>query len=525
MNKGMGHSKHSRRENAAAERLAQTKAIHEAVSRAPIVLFQVDRGGTVVMCEGRGLKLLDIKPELVIGESVFDLYGDHPQIVADLRRALAGDSFTTTTVINGLVFETVYAQVLDDDGQPAGTLGLGTNITEQHKTEAALRDTELRFRSLVENMRNIIFCHGEKGMGDHGYDKEQPYVFGADAQKLIGAIKNGKADIDTWYASIHPDDRDRYLEAERLRKTDGKEYSVDYRIIHPATGQPRWMRENGWTVRDPETGVTYFDSYILDITDQKRLEADLRQAKESAEQANSAKTRFVAKMSHELRTPLNAIIGFSQIIESEAMGPVGNDTYREYAEHIRTSGLLLLNLIDDLLDMSRIEENQLVIRDETVTVEDICIDSVSLVEILADSKNIAVAVEVTPDLPALRADARAVRQMILNLLSNAIKFTPEDGKVTLTAAAEDGAISITVNDSGVGIAPKHQASVLLPFRQVDEEPLTNAQKGTGLGLPIVKSLIELHGGELVLQSDVGVGTTVSLRFPAERTIGRSAPAS
>ncbi len=514
----MGSNTNEHRQRPEDLRLARYAAFVDAVGHAPIVLFQIDCDGTIELSEGKGLELLGLKPGQVVGLSVFDLYADYPDILKDLRRALSGESFSTITVVEDLMFETSYSPMFDQQGRLSGTLGIGTNITERHKAETALRDTERRFRSFVENMRHIIFCHGEKGTGQHGYTFQQAYIAGADAEKMTGTIRNGVADIDGWYASIHPDDRAYYLETERRRKEEGLDYSIDFRIIHPTSGETRWMRENGWTVHDDRSDRTFFDSYILDITDQKRLEADLREAKEAAEQANSAKSRFMAKMSHELRTPLNAIIGFSQIIEGEAMGPVGNKTYQEYAEHIRTSGQLLLDLIDDLLDMTRIEEDQVVIRDETLVIADIFDEVVALVAILADAKHIRIENHASAAVSKLRADSRALRQMVLNLLSNAIKFTPDHGTVTLNADMTADGLSITVSDTGIGIAPQHQDQVLLPFQQVNDHPLTNAQKGTGLGLPIVKSLIELHGGELELQSRPGQGTTVCLKFPADRSV-------
>ncbi|MBI1212891.1 MAG: hypothetical protein GC190_15625 [Alphaproteobacteria bacterium] len=246
---------------------------------------------------------------------------------------------------------------------------------------------------------------------------------------------------------------------------------------------------------------------------------ELEQAREDAVAANNAKSRFLASMSHELRTPLNAILGFSEMIEGQFFGAVGDKRYAEYAKLIHTSGKHLLSLIRDVLDLSKIEAGKLDLHPEPLDVSGIFDEAQDLAGANAKLNDRRLSVEIASGLPALLADKRAVIQMTVNLLSNAVKFTPEEGAITLCARLrDDGGVSIEVHDSGVGMAKADIPKALSAFGQIDGE-LTRKHAGTGLGLPIVTSLMELHGGHFALDSELGKGTTATLLFPAERSLG------
>jgi len=237
----------------------------------------------------------------------------------------------------------------------------------------------------------------------------------------------------------------------------------------------------------------------------------------NAESANRAKTEFLANMSHELRTPLNAIIGFSEVIQNEIMGKAQNNPrYVDYARDIRQAGTHLLGVINDILDIAKIEAGQLDLREdvfETGEALDAC------VKMLADQANesgLQLLREGPDRLLSLWGDEKKFKQIVINLLSNAVKFTPEGGKVTLTAEIEgDGSLKLTVSDTGVGIAADDLEKAMVPFSQVDSA-YCRRHEGTGLGLPISRALAELHGGSLVMESELDVGTTVIVRFPSER---------
>ena len=249
---------------------------------------------------------------------------------------------------------------------------------------------------------------------------------------------------------------------------------------------------------------------------------DLDEARRTAEQANTAKSQFLASMSHELRTPLNAILGFSEIIREESLGRIEIPKYREYADDIHQSGLHLLNVVNDVLDMAKIEAGKIELHDQEIVIGESIERSIKFVATLAATADIALEMQVPAGLPLVRADDVKLQQVLLNLLSNAVKFTPGGGRIRVDVAADwRHGLTITVADNGIGIAPDDISRVLQPFGQADSG-FARKYNGTGLGLPLARSIIELHGGELTLDSAVGVGTTVRLRLPADRLIADAA---
>jgi len=391
------------------------------------------------------------------------------------------------------------------------------------RANAALREGEQRFRSLFDNMRDIVFCRGAEGGGRFGYDGEGAYVYGRDARAISGAVDGDRLDIDLWYTSIHADDRPAYEQAERRRKTEGRDFTLEYRLHHPETGELRWIRETAWLVVDSESGRTFYDSYIIDVTEERRLQEQLRWAKTQAEQANRAKSEFLANMSHEIRTPLNAILGFSEAMKLGIFGALGNGRYGEYAEHIYASAEHLLSLINDLLDLSKVEAGKLELDDEPVDLHEAIAEALRLVAPRAEAETVSLHHAVPRSLPPLLADRRILRQILLNLLSNSVKFTPAGGRVRVSAGiGHDGALWIAVGDTGVGIAEGDIPKVLEPFGQAAYNR-GSADRGTGLGLPLARSLVEAHGGSLSLTSQVGRGTIVTVTFPAGRVVASNPP--
>ena len=256
---------------------------------------------------------------------------------------------------------------------------------------------------------------------------------------------------------------------------------------------------------------------------QRHEEVQLK-AHRQAEAANRAKSEFLANMSHELRTPLNAILGFSEVLMNEMAGPLGQPRYREYAADIHDSGRHLLAVINDILDLSKIEAGRVELIDGEIEVEALAQKTVRLLVERAEHAGVEIGLLSQPNLPLLIADERLVKQALLNLLSNAVKFTPRDGRVEICLSlAADGAFCVRVRDTGIGIPESDLARVLTPFSQV-ESALSRNFQGTGLGLPLTKSFVEMHGGSLELKSCLGDGTEVTLRFPPERvrTLPKSA---
>jgi len=263
--------------------------------------------------------------------------------------------------------------------------------------------------------------------------------------------------------------------------------------------------------RKPLPGGGFVNTYA-DITARKQAEEALTQSVVRAETANIAKLAFLADMSHELRTPLNAIIGFSDIIHTETFGPVGSPRYQEYATDINEAGLHLLNLINDILDLSKIEAEKDELYEEPLDIPTAIGSALSLVRQRAEKNDTALALKIKENIPKLEGDERKLKQILVNLLTNAIKFNKPGGTVTVSAGCRpDGGFVFQVIDTGTGIAPMNIPKALSQLGQVDSD-LNRKYEKTGLGLPLTKALVELHGGSLDLQS----GTTVTVRFPAWR---------
>ncbi len=281
--------------------------------------------------------------------------------------------------------------------------------------------------------------------------------------------------------------------------------------------------------------IDRYGSRLGQVMERNRVELALRAAKQNAEHsaemaraamleaqaANRAKTEFLANMSHELRTPLNAIIGFSDMMMSGLAGPNNMEKHTEYSQDINESGRHLLELINDILDLAKIEAGALELDEQLVDISRIATSCITLIKERAHERGLELTCDLGDQTPVLRGDERKLKQILINLLSNAVKFTPRGGSVTLTAVHCEDGFDIRVADTGIGIAKEDIWKALAPFTQVDSD-LARTFEGTGLGLPLTKALVELHDGVLAIVSDIGVGTTVVARFPKERVHRKAA---
>jgi len=377
---------------------------------------------------------------------------------------------------------------------------------------AVARRSERQMRRVVEgSLQGIVVRTSDEVLYlNDGYAK----LLGYDGARELYSL--GREALNN---SIHPDDQAMVLERIRAR-TAGEEVQSHYEL--------RLMRRDGsiaWV--DTLATLVNWDgkpaslSWLTDITARKEAEAELVKSKEAAEFANRAKTEFLANMSHELRTPLNAILGFSEVITAGMFGAVGNPKYVEYARDIHRSGEHLLDLINDVLDLAKLEAGKLDLRETDICLGELAEQCLTLVKTRAAEGGVTLDARIPPNLPALRADARAVKQILLNLLSNAVKFTPEGGRVTLAAGADARRLWLSVSDTGIGMSAADIAVALAPFGQVDSQ-LARKHQGTGLGLPISRSLARLHGGDLEIASAPGKGTTMTATFPAARLAAQAA---
>jgi PAS domain S-box-containing protein len=284
--------------------------------------------------------------------------------------------------------------------------------------------------------------------------------------------------------------------------------------VRRKNGQEFWAHVSISPIKDPDGTITHFVAMHEDITERKRAEASMEEARHAAEMANKAKTELLANMSHELRTPLNAIIGFSQTMRDGLFGPLGNEKYGEYADHIHASGSHLRDLINDMLDVAAMESGRLTLNEEEVDLADVQKTAVDMLASQAREAGVTLANAIGSDQPRLRADPRRLRQILLNVLSNAVKFTPQGGRIDCAARRDDdGGLAITVRDTGIGMDEQGLITAMTKFGQVDSS-LSRKQEGTGLGLPLTKGLVELHGGRLDLASAPNAGTTVTIRLPS-----------
>lgn len=393
-------------------------------------------------------------------------------------------------------------------------VGVVQDITDLRHHELVLRQTE----ALLQHAHRLAkigywLWHPsdtlDSASGKLSYSEGLQTMLGIDGMDYHG--------IDEAFCQrhVHDDDRLAVLQAfidYRRGATDS--YNLEYRFLRP-DGRTINLRSVAMRVRDEAGHILYAIGVAQDISEQKRHEEELIQAKNEADLANRSKTEFLANMSHELRTPLNAVIGFSQLIRDQAFG-ANPERYVSYAEDINASGKLLLDLINDILDMSRIEAGRHILSEEELPVATAIHDCLRIVSPRAADGNVTLDFQPASDLPMLLADARSLKQILLNVVSNAVKFTPASGRVSIgVSIRRDGSMQVVVSDTGIGIAADVLPNLFAPFRQGDNS-ISRRFGGTGLGLAISRKLIELHGGSIEIDSLVGRGTTVRLVFPAER---------
>ncbi|HYH21144.1 MAG TPA: ATP-binding protein, partial [Azospirillum sp.] len=377
------------------------------------------------------------------------------------------------------------------------------------RTAEALLMAEARTNAIVDAAADAILTIDEEGI-IHSYNRAAERMFGIPASDMLWQKVNRLMPLP--HGAAH----DCYLKRYREGRGSGSigRSNEFWALRGDGTQFPIELSVAPVEVN----GRRLFAGIIRDVTERKRVERELIQAKELAEAADRAKSAFLATMSHELRTPLNAVIGFAQVIEMRLLGVDAIDRYTEYAGSIRRSGEHLLAVIDDILDISKIEAGALRLAEHLVDLTDLAGQALNFVAMQAGQRGVALAIDLEKSLPPVRADELRLRQILLNLLSNGIKFTDTGGTVTLAGRrAADGGLDLCVRDTGVGMAPEDIPVALAPFSQVDQS-MTRRYEGTGLGLPLTKRLVELHGGELTIDSAPGRGTTVTVHLPAERVM-------
>jgi cell cycle sensor histidine kinase DivJ len=398
--------------------------------------------------------------------------------------------------------------------------GLAITVQLVHRrSEDAIRVGEERYRLLAENATDMITHHDDKGRVRFVSQASQQ-LLGEAPEKLIG---------DGLFERVHVVDRPAYLTALSRCSVDGEPVTVEFRALQQ---DPSGFERYGWVemrcrpLQSSRGGA--FPPGVLagtrDISERKTQEDALLRARDEAESASRAKTQFLANMSHELRTPLNAVIGFSEILNRELFGALGEQRYRDYARLIHESGEHLLHVVNDILDMSKIEAGKLKLVKEPFDVGSLIASCVEVMRHAAEARQLSLVTEVAPGMPDLVADKRACKQMLLNVISNAIKFTDPGGSVRVAAREETGMVELIVTDNGIGIGEQDLPKLGNPFVQADNA-YNRSHDGAGLGLSVVKGLARLHGGRLEIASKLGQGTTATIVLPLNRPASESGDGS
>ncbi len=383
--------------------------------------------------------------------------------------------------------------------------GLVSGLRQRSFAETAARESERRYRLLAENSSDMIARIDTKTSKRLYVSPASRRLYDYEPEEMIGM---------PLMQPVHPDDREMLKDAVRHVMDKGS-VRITHRVRRRG-GEYIWVEVDMTRVDDPETGAVEIVSTVREVTDRVRNEEALRAAKDQAEAASRAKSEFLANMSHELRTPLNAIIGFSEVIKEELFGSGVTTRYRDYARDIFESGHHLLNVINGVLDLAKVEAGTMQLTAATVDVEATLSACLRTVEQQANKAGLTLEMTVGPEVTGLLADEAKLRQIVINLLANAVKFTPAGGIVSVSAwVSPEGEVAIAIKDSGIGIAAEDLPAALQPFGQI-QNALSRTHQGTGLGLPLAKLLIELHGGRLKVDSTVGIGTVVTIYFPAER---------
>ncbi len=438
----------------------------------------------------------------------------------------------------GYIWLRARAELVDRDSGEPRLIGIAVDVTEQMRLIEHSKTADIRLRDAIETISEAFVL----------WDSDNCLVMCNSKYQQLHGIPDAAAVPGTAYANVVDAGRKPLVHSQVF--AEGREGARSFEL---QLEDGRWLQINERRTKDGGFVSVGTDITQLKLHEGRLIEgerrlmatiADLRQSrqklemqaqqmvelaekyaeeKDRAEEANRTKSEFLANISHELRTPLNAVIGFSEIMQSNLFGPLGSPKYSEYCKDIHDSGTYLLGVINDILDMSRIEAGRMAIDPETIVLDGILDESIRIVSTQAEAQKIAVKTEVEDGL-SMRGDRRALKQIMLNLLSNAVKFTPAGGCITVRAHSTGSAVIFSVKDTGIGIPREALKRLGRPFEQVGNQ-FTKNHSGSGLGLAITSSLTRLHGGAMRIRSREGVGTIVSVRLPIEppvRTEARDA---
>ncbi|MDA0525598.1 PAS domain-containing sensor histidine kinase [Methanococcoides alaskense] len=491
---------------------SETK-LRTVVDTLPDLVWLKDRDGVYLNCNSKFERFFGAKEEEIIGKTDYDFvnkdladfFRQKDKAVIDADKAVINEEEVVYADDGHReVLETIKSPMYDSNGNLIGVLGIGRDITSRKEIETKLALSEKRFRCILENIQlvgimldgngTLIFCNDffldlvgwkrEEVINKNWFEVFQP-------SKITFEIK------DMFVNAINGGEMPTYHENEIVTKIGTR------KLI--AWNNTVFKDENGMNINVASIGE--------DITNRKLLEKNMIEAKLLAEEANHTKSDFLANMSHELRTPLNSVIGFSDLLLENIAGPI-NENQHKYISNIQKNGNHLLMLINNILDISKIESGNMKYNPEKIKIPQIINGIKESIEPLARSKFIDINLKIESDNLEIYVDIIKFNQIMYNLLSNAIKFTQMNGNVCINTKTIDKKLHVHVSDNGIGISKDEQMTIFKPFMQVNSAP-NREYNGTGLGLALVKKFVEMHGGEIWVESEVGKGSTFTFTIPED----------
>ncbi len=505
------------RKQAEADLTRYAQEVEDLYNNAPCGYHSLDIQGWFLRINDTALQWLGYERHEVIGRHIHDFLTPQSQQLFDecyprfQETGWVKDLDFELVAKDGTVFPVLLSSMAVRDGQGNYLCSRTTifDMRDRKQVELALQESEEKFRQLAENIAGVFWMRD--------LDGNLLYISPAYETLWQQPREYLKERPSAWLESIHPED----LARMRSNVTDNLAFDEEYRVTWP-NGQVRWIHDRGFEVRNAQGKVYRLAGIAEDVTEQKEAAQNLQATNErlilsNAELARATrlKDEFLANMSHELRTPLNAILGMTEGFQEQVFGPMTPEQHGSITT-IERSGRHLLALINDILDLAKIESGKLTLQRSAVPISYLCESSLTFVRQQATQKEIRLSTQLPPHLPDLVVDELRLRQVLINLLNNAVKFTPNGGQVSLTVSTDSAQgqpwIQFTVADSGIGMAPESIGQLFKPFMQIDSA-LNRQYTGTGLGLALVKQLVDLHGGHVTVSSTLGQGSCFMVRLP------------
>ncbi len=491
--------------------LAESAALYRTLAKnfpnGAVVLF--DFNLRYLLVEGEELLSIGLSHQEMIGKTIWEVLPEETCAILEptYRKALAGETTVTEIPYKNYIYSRYALPVKNEQGEIFAGMVMTQNITERKQSETALRRSELNFRTLADTMPQIIWTAQPDGWLDYYNQRWYDYT-GMDWEQTQGW---------GWQPVLHPDDLQMCLDTWSESVRTGKDYQIEYRFRRASDGEYRWHLGRAFPLKDENGQIVKWFGSSTDIDDNKRTEVTLQDAlqqqkiaRAEAEKANRIKDEFLAVLSHELRSPLNPILGWSKLLLAGKLNPKQT---QQAIETIERNAKLQIDLIDDLLDVSRILRGKLTLNISSVNLNSIITAASETVHFTAQAKKIELIATLEANIEKAKGDPARLQQVVLNLLTNAIKFTPNGGRIEVKLLRVGTEAQIIVTDNGKGISPEFLKSIFDYFRQEDSS-ITRKFGGLGLGLAIVRQIVELHGGTVKAESPgLEQGATFTVTLP------------